>query len=857
MRITNRNIFQWSGKFTEAIVAGVILIFLYHQPAEAQVPFSSLGYAYEKTITIDAGEVAGPDDLVDYPILVNISVDAELRTIVNGGNIYNNNGYDIAFIDEDGYKLDHEIERYEATTGQLIAWVRIPVLSTSANTVLKILYGNPQINTSDPSAADVWNSDFTGVWHLNDQNNIADAAGGDNIGTNNGTVDINGLIGFAQDFEASQMDYIDISNESSFDIITNITVSAWVKRESYSTQWQAIITKGDNSWRLHRNSSTNAACLHLTGGSNANGTINVNNGNWHYIVGTYDGTNSKLFIDGVLDASGTGGGNISLGNYNVAIGENLQATGRYFDGIIDEARVLSATRSLEWIQTEYNNQRIGSTFYIISVQAPHSTYDFEDVCQNSLVTYSIPELWTTYTWNLTGGTIQSGGGTREVEVLWTSAIGTGTISVDVYDGSFTGIGKVYNVGVNVAPTAGITPDPAQTCPGIDLGLNGNPSGGSGIYTGHVWSGAGSGSLYATDIVNPDFNNASCGSYGLTYTVTDDNGCVGSDNITVEVNDNTAPAWTTAAGNLDRTVECSDAAALTTAQALVPAATDNCDATLTPVKISGLFAAGGCAQEGSYTNTWTVTDDCGNVSAVYTQVITVTDNTAPTFTQPADITIYKDASCAYDASVGVTGDVADEADNCDTSLDATFGDAVVNGACEGEQIITRTWSLTDDCGNNTQHVQVITVEDNIAPTFTAPADITIYKDASCAYDASVGVTGDVTDEADNCDTSLDATFSDAVAAGGCEGEQIITRTWTLTDDCGNNTQHVQVITVEDNIAPTFTQPADITIYKNASCTYDASVGVTGDVADEADNCDTSLDATFSDAVADGACEGEQI
>ncbi len=99
--------------------------------------------------------------------------------------------------------------------------------------------------------------------------------------------------------------------------------------------------------------------------------------------------------------------------------------------------------------------------------------------------------------------------------------------------------------------------------------------------------------------------------------------------TITVTDNTRPTWTTAAGNLDRTVECSDAPALTAAQALTPVATDNCDITLTPVKTAGAFVAGTCPQAGTYTNTWTVSDDCGNaVVAVYTQTITVTDNTRP-------------------------------------------------------------------------------------------------------------------------------------------------------------------------------------------------------------------------------------
>ncbi|KIQ18940.1 hypothetical protein RT99_15795, partial [Flavobacterium sp. MEB061] len=39
--------------------------------------------------------------------------------------------------------------------------------------------------------------------------------------------------------------------------------------------------------------------------------------------------------------------------------------------------------------------------------------------------------------------------------------------------------------------------------------------------------------------------------------------------------------------------------------------------------------------GTYTNTWTVTDDCGNVSDTFTQVITIQDTTKPTWTTTAN------------------------------------------------------------------------------------------------------------------------------------------------------------------------------------------------------------------------------
>jgi|GEM_PF-1915901 len=238
-------------------------------------------------------------------------------------------------------------------------------------------------------------------------------------------------------------------------------------------------------------------------------------------------------------------------------------------------------------------------------------------------------------------------------------------------------------------------------------------------------------------------------------------------------------------------------------------------------------------------------------------VTVGDNTKPDFTTPADITLYTDASCLYNASVAITGDVVDETDNCSSGIQATDSDLVTPGSCDGEVIITRTWTLTDDCGNTKQKDQIITVTDTTSPTFTVPADVTIYKDARCSYDASLSITGDVLNEADNCSTGIEATYGDSEAPGACEGETIITRTWTLEDDCGNTTVKDQLITAQDTTSPTFTVPPDITIYKDADCNYDASLSETGDVTDETDNCDTSLDAIYADAVAPGSCIGEEI
>ncbi|MCM2302712.1 MAG: lamin tail domain-containing protein, partial [Flavobacteriaceae bacterium] len=115
---------------------------------------------------------------------------------------------------------------------------------------------------------------------------------------------------------------------------------------------------------------------------------------------------------------------------------------------------------------------------------------------------------------------------------------------------------------------------------------------------------------------------------LTVTDTDGNSSIAYANVFVV--DTSAPTWTTTSTELNRTIECSDAVALTTAQALAPVATDNCG-TVTYTKTSGSFVAGSCGNAGTYTNTWVARDACSNTSTTFTQVISIQDTSAPTWT----------------------------------------------------------------------------------------------------------------------------------------------------------------------------------------------------------------------------------
>lgn len=100
-----------------------------------------------------------------------------------------------------------------------------------------------------------------------------------------------------------------------------------------------------------------------------------------------------------------------------------------------------------------------------------------------------------------------------------------------------------------------------------------------------------------------------------------------------------------------------------------------------------------------------------------------------------------------------------------------------------------------------------LDDDVDPVFTfCPANITIECDESTLPANTGTATG-----SDNCDSTPSVTYDDTPAAGGCPQEGTITRTWTVTDDCGNSDSScVQVITIEDTTDPEIDCPPDATI-----------------------------------------------
>ncbi|MCG2700708.1 hypothetical protein L6267_00900 [Candidatus Parcubacteria bacterium] len=91
----------------------------------------------------------------------------------------------------------------------------------------------------------------------------------------------------------------------------------------------------------------------------ATSTTDINDSQWHHIVGSYDGTTMKIYIDGTLEDTNTDfSGNLPTNDGNVRIGADYQSTpDNFFSGLIDEARIYNRALSADEVGELY---RVGA-----------------------------------------------------------------------------------------------------------------------------------------------------------------------------------------------------------------------------------------------------------------------------------------------------------------------------------------------------------------------------------------------------------------------------------------------------------------------------------------------------------------
>jgi len=186
---------------------------------------------------------------------------------------------------------------------------------------------------------------------------VADASGKGNTGTISGaTWTTLGRFGKALVFDGSN-DWVTINDAPSLDLTTGMTLEAWVFPTAVSPTRDVLVKEGPgvDIYNLYASNSVgNPEINGRLGSANytAEGQALAAN-TWTHLVGTYDGTTFRLYLNGVQVANRVQTGTIAASSGPVRIGGNSM-WGEYFAGRIDEVRIYSRALTQAEIQNDMN-----------------------------------------------------------------------------------------------------------------------------------------------------------------------------------------------------------------------------------------------------------------------------------------------------------------------------------------------------------------------------------------------------------------------------------------------------------------------------------------------------------------------
>lgn len=561
----------------------------------------------------------------------------------------------------------------------------------------------------------------------------------------------------------------DMNNE--LDYTQQATFQVWLKPITNNGQFRSFLeVNADNTHYLSMESQSganqNKISWYVTGALATTANDVLVNNQWTNVTTVYDGTQAnpqdrvKIFINGVEQAllyngtipSNTGPlGNLTAGSQN--------GTSQFSNTEYDEIRVWKRALTSAEVQANWNQTLLGTETdlvgYFTFENGPGSTYasDLSSSGNDAYLTNMDPnEDWVT--------------GAIGLNVGNTSVGNTVTLTVTDTHGNASSATATVVVEDNVAPNA-----VAQNLT-VQLDQTGNAS----ITAAQVDNGSSDACGIASLVLDKTaFDCSNVGANTVNLTVTDIHGNISTTTAIITVEDNIAPV--TIAQNLTIQLDDSGNASITPEQ-VNNGSSDACGiASLVLDK-----TAFDCSNVGDNVVTLTVADNHGNVSST-TATITVEDNVAPV-ALAQNVTLELDAN----GSASVTAEQVDNgsSDACGIAslvLSQTAFDCSNVGANDV------TLAVTDAHGNVSTASAVVTVQDNIAPALTVPANIVqLNDDGVCGAVVNIGEA--VT--SDNCSVASVTNNAPAFFNVGTT-----TVTWIVTDVNGNVTTGTQTVEITNN------------------------------------------------------------
>lgn len=321
-------------------------------------PFLSGGSGFVSgfaTITIDHTKL--PGSLTNVPMLFTWT-DAALKTVANGGQVGNVN--DISFATSSGGSVDLVWDNavLTETTGFFSAFVTLPAPSSSVDTVIYLRWDSTGRGSSQGgSFGAAYDTNFKGVYHLCDGAalSLIDATANHNnlTASSNVTVASGDYRGVAR-FNGTSSQF------THFRALVSTgagTIFARVKPDATGSGFRAIACVGRTTTRMLEidiDSSGRARVGITQGVSNfkdVTGTTVLSTSVFSSVHGTYDGTNLRIYVNGVLEGTFSAPGTADSEGEG-AIG-SIQTT-TWWKGDLGEQRYSNIARSPNWIAAEHN-----------------------------------------------------------------------------------------------------------------------------------------------------------------------------------------------------------------------------------------------------------------------------------------------------------------------------------------------------------------------------------------------------------------------------------------------------------------------------------------------------------------------
>lgn len=325
------------------------------------------GYVHCRVLTIDSAQVGG-STLTNFPVLVEITL--------GPSRIQSPNCYDVVFTSDSGGTtlIPWQQSTCSQSSGAIVDWALLASIPASANTLFYVSYDNAAVSAPQNSGANgpthVWNSSFSGVWHL-DETPVGMGARLSDSTSNGNDCTIETV-----SFLSSAGQIFNGVNPRTAGGLQSLSTPIVL---SYGTAWGA-------SWWVQAAASLNDSAI--AGNTADYSYIRAADGSGNLMIkgvdGSYTGTPLGTFTPGTwyhfaVEVTAVGAVTFYKNGMPIGTGQiwgTINAAGLFGNNYgtysyleLDELHFYAGNHGSGWIAAEYNGQRTPSTFLTVGAES--------------------------------------------------------------------------------------------------------------------------------------------------------------------------------------------------------------------------------------------------------------------------------------------------------------------------------------------------------------------------------------------------------------------------------------------------------------------------------------------------------